>query len=130
MSDLRTRLEEAARRSCGGAHAPYSGFMLGAAVAAQDGSIHGGCNVENASYGLTSCAERNALSAARAAGSRDFSALLIYAAGEKLFQPCGACRQVMAELMPPDAVVISCCDSGEQQWTVAELLPDAFFLRE
>ena len=108
------------------AYTPYSKFHVGAAVLDVDGNIHIGCNVENASFGLTSCAERNALAAARAAGAHDLTAILIYVPGERLFEPCGACRQVMLELMPAAAPVLSVSDKTRRQWTVGELLPEAF----
>lgn len=119
-------LLHAAKKASEAAYSPYSGFHVGAAILDADGQLHSGCNVENASYGLTSCAERNALAAARVAGARDCRAILIYVPGDRVFEPCGACRQVMLELMPAGAPVISVCDQGEKQWTVAELLPEGF----
>ena len=120
------QLLSAARTASAGSYAPYSGFRVGAAVLDGAGKIHLGCNVENASYGLTSCAERNALAAARAAGAREFQAILIHVPGEIVFEPCGACRQVMLELMPDGALVLSTSDSDRRSWTVGELLPHAF----
>lgn len=119
-------LLQAAKKASVGAYSPYSGFRVGAALLDAKGQLHSGCNVENASYGLTSCAERNALATARAAGASEFSAILIYVAGNRVFEPCGACRQVMLELMPGAAPVYSCSDQGEKSWTVGELLPDGF----
>jgi cytidine deaminase len=121
-----SQLLSAARAASSGAYAPYSGFRVGAAVLDATGKVHMGCNVENASYGLTSCAERNALAAARAVGSSEFQAILIYVPGETVFEPCGACRQVMLELMPEGAPVYSTSDNDRQSWTVGELLPHAF----
>ncbi len=115
-----------AEAASAGAYAPYSKFRVGAAVLDTDGNIHVGCNVENASYGLTSCAERNALAAARAAGARDLTAILIYVPGARLFEPCGACRQVMLELMPASAPVYSVSDEARRCWTVGDLLPEPF----
>jgi len=120
------RMFEMARNASAGAYSPYSKFQVGAAVMDADGVVHVGCNVENASYGLTSCAERNALAAAMANGVRDLTAILIYVPGPRLFEPCGACRQVMHELMPASAPVYSACDNAEKCWTVAELLPAPF----
>ena len=79
------------------AHAPYSNFRVGAAVATLDGRVFTGCNVENLSYGLTICAERNAVFAAVAAGVREFDAIAIVADTREPVSPCGACRQVLAE---------------------------------
>ncbi len=125
----KSSLLELARTASAGAYAPYSGFKVGAAVVDAQGRVHVGCNVENASYGLTSCAERNALAAAMASGVRDLTAILIYVPGQRLFQPCGACRQVMVELMPASASVYSLCDEDENRWTVADLLPQPFVFR-
>ena len=94
-------LIEAASTACGHAHAPYSGFRVGAAVLGPDGRVFSGCNVENASFGLTVCAERNALAAAIAAGADPgtLGPLVIFTPGQRAHSPCGACRQVMRELM-------------------------------
>ena len=89
------------------------------------------CNVESASYGLTCCAERTALFSAIAAGHRAHSmtAIVIYVPGEKAFTACGACRQIISELMPPEAPVISICDGSDRiDWTVANCLPSPFSL--
>ncbi len=123
------RLREAAKAASARAHAPYSGFHVGAAVADADGTVYAACNVESASYGLTQCAERNALGSAIAAGARPgtLEAIVIYLPGGEPIPPCGACRQVMRDLMAPDAVAVTCCDGDAvQAWTLEELLPDAF----
>ena len=123
------RLRQAAKAASARAHAPYSGFHVGAAVSDADGRIYAACNVESASYGLTQCAERNALGSAIAAGVQPgtLEAIVIYLPGEKPIPPCGACRQVMRELMAPDAFAVTCCDGDAvQAWTLEELLPDAF----
>ena len=107
------------------AHAPYSGFRVGAALMASDGSIHVGCNVENASYGLTLCAERNALGAAVSGGHRQFRALALSAESGSPAPPCGACRQALAEfsrVLP----VISESPGGVAKWTLEALLPEPF----
>ena len=122
----KTRLIAMAKAASAHAYSPYSRFRVGAAVLDAKGTVHVGCNVENASYGLTSCAERNALAAAIASGVRDLAAILIYVPGQRLFEPCGACRQVMLELMPASAPVYSISDQDENHWTVAELLPQPF----
>jgi cytidine deaminase len=124
-----TKLKSYAQRAAGNAHAPYSRFRVGAAVISADGQVYAGCNVENASFGLTQCAERAALTAAIADGARpgDLRTLVLYTPGETVYPPCGACRQVMHELMAADSVVVSCCDSDEtRRWTHAEYLPDPF----
>ena len=113
------------------AYSPYSGARVGAAVIDEDGRIHTGCNVENASYGLTQCAERNALATALNAGMKPGTAhtLLIYATGFEVLAPCGACRQVMSELLAKDAIIISCHSETEyNSWSIGELLPDSFVL--
>ncbi|MGD2128065.1 MAG: cytidine deaminase [Lysobacterales bacterium] len=123
--NLKSAAREAAKRS----YSPYSHFPVGAALLAPDGSVHAGCNVENASLGLTQCAERTALAAAVAAGVEPQTGplMLIYTPGNRAFAPCGACRQVMHELMSSAAGVVSCCDGEEVlRWGVDELLPQAF----
>lgn len=125
----KSRLIEKAKAASARAYSPYSKFKVGAAVLDAEGEVHVGCNVENASYGMTSCAERNALAAAMASGVRDLIAILIYVPGPRLFEPCGACRQVMLELMPATASVFSICDHDENHWTVTDLLPQPFVLR-
>ena len=113
------------------AYSPYSGAKVGACVVDEKGKIYSGCNVENASYGLTQCAERNALCAAINAGVRPGSihTVLIYATGFEVLAPCGACRQVMSELLANDARVISCHSETEyRSWSMKELLPHPFVL--
>lgn len=100
-------LVEAAKQASGKAYAPYSRFCVGAAVAAEDGEVFTGCNVENASYGLSMCAERVALFNALAAGTKKITALAIYTDSPKPTSPCGACRQVIHELAPGARVVIA-----------------------
>lgn len=122
-----------ARAASDRAYSPYSGVRVGAAAVGEGDAIHLGCNVENASYGLTQCAERNALATAIAAGEKKggIRALLVYATGFESLTPCGACRQVMSELLAEDAVVISCADGHEPRvWTPRGLLPDPFSLEQ
>lgn len=122
-------LSLAAQQAAQNAYAPYSNFPVGAALLAENGGMYVGCNVENASFGLTNCAERSAIFAAVAdgLGRGDFAALLIYTPGQTCHPPCGACRQVLGEFLLPDADIYSTCASGEMvAWTMEELLPDAF----
>jgi cytidine deaminase len=115
---------EAARR----AYCPYSRFPVGAAVLDDEGRIFAGCNVENASYGLTSCAERNAIfqAVAQSAKPLQLQAVLIYTPTAIPSAPCGACRQVINEF-GPNALIISVCDGPDVlESPLTHLLPDAF----
>ena len=124
-------LLDLARHARGQAYAPYSQFHVGAAVSTRDGRTFGGCNVENAAYGLCLCAERTALFSAIAAGCRrgDFLALAVIADTPSPVSPCGACRQVMSELchdaMP---VLLGNLHGDTEQTSVAALLPGSFKL--
>ena len=109
------------------AYAPYSKFLVGAAVLAKSGKIYTGCNIENASYGLTVCAERNALFSAVGAGEREFTALCVVGDTEAPISPCGACRQVMAEFKVPRIILANLKD-GVKEYTLEELLPYGFSL--
>lgn len=115
----------AARRVREHAHAPYSEFRVGSALLTQSGQVFVGCNVENASYGGTICAERSAVCAMVAAGEREIAAIVVYTDTAAPVMPCGICRQVLHEL-GPDAVVIAATPHGSEQTTLAELLPRAF----
>lgn len=108
------------------AYAPYSQFRVGAAVLTADGRVFTGANVENASYGLSMCAERVAIGSAAAAGARSFVAIAVAGEGERGIVPCGACRQVMAEFSQHAAVVRCLPDGTHTVSSVRELLPDAF----
>ena len=109
------------------AYAPYSKFFVGAAVRAESGKIYTGCNIENASYGLTVCAERNALFAAVGAGERKFTALCVVGDTEAPISPCGACRQVMAEFKVP-CIILANLKGDVKEYTLEELLPLGFSL--
>lgn len=125
------KLYARARSVSDNAYSPYSGARVGACVIDDNGHIYAGCNVESSSFGLTQCAERSALAAAVAAGMRPGAAhtILIYATGFETLAPCGACRQVMSELMSEDALVISCHSRTEyKSWPLRELLPHPFIL--
>lgn len=122
-------LKSHARKAASHSYSPYSQFRVGAAVTGADNEIFSGCNVENASYGLTQCAERNAINTAIAGGVRagTLMTLLIYTPGDKVCAPCGACRQVMHEVMAKGSHVIACCDGdGYRIWAREEYLPDPF----
>ena len=125
------KLYSSARQASIHAYSPYSGARVGASVLDTEGNVYSGCNVENASYGLTQCAERNALANAISAGMKPGAAhaLLIVATGFDVLAPCGACRQVMSELLAENALVISCVNETDyHSWEVNELLPDPFVL--
>ena len=113
------------------AYCPYSGFAVGAAVLAQGGQITQGCNVENASLGLSACAERNAIAAAVARGMRPggLQAVLVVADAPDPPRPCGACLQVIAEFAAPECAVLCCTAAGQcQRYALSELLPHPFTL--
>ena len=114
-----------ARKARAHAYAPYSGFCVGAAVETADGTIVTGCNVENASYGLSLCAERTALVRAIAQGHRAFRGLAVAGPDGVATAPCGACRQFIAEFDPALPIVFTNA-GGEVQTTLHELLPHAF----
>lgn len=124
-----SRLKQCAAEASGHSYSPYSHFRVGAAVISSTGKVYSGCNVENGSFGLTQCAERAALTAAIGAGEAPgtLDTLLIFTPGDTAHPPCGACRQVMDELMSADSLVISCCDGDETRtWTRPEYMPDPF----
>ena len=128
---LREELIAAAREAQASAYAPYSNFSVGAAVLTSDGSIFRGCNIENASFGLTICAERVAIFRAISDGRLDIVAVAVVTGAPKLCKPCGACRQVIAEFSQADNPIIVLCasQSGETEMqSIAELLPDTFTL--
>ncbi len=125
--DTMDKLIAAAKSAYQLAYAPYSNFHVGSAALTTKGNIVKGCNVENASYGLTICAERNCINHAVVNGEQQFEVIVIYTEQEKLTPPCGACRQVIAEFFEQSAPVLAVNHKGERKiWTVQALLPDAF----
>jgi len=126
-----SRLLAAALKAATLSYSPYSKFRVGAALLTKSGKIISGCNVENASYGLTLCAERTAIATAVAAGHRQFKALAVVGGRNKAIPPCGACLQVLAEFCPPDLPVylapLNKPDKLERT-TLGTLLPNAFNL--
>ena len=108
------------------AYAPYSKFHVGAALETDDGRVFRGCNVENASYGGTICAERTAMVAAVAAGARQFVRIAIVSDADEPVAPCGFCRQFLAEFGTRLEVHSRGANRTTKQWTLAELLPAAF----
>jgi cytidine deaminase len=123
-----SKLVAAAKAAQRRAHAPYSKFHVGAALLTKSGKVYTGCNVENASYGLTICAERVALTKAVSEGHRQFTTIAVVAPSKAL-SPCGACRQVLAEF---GEMVVVCVDSRNakriRRHLLSELLPHAFKL--
>jgi len=121
--------DEALLRAAAGArasaYAPYSDFRVGAAVLTSDGRLFAGCNVENASYGLTVCAERSAVFAAVAGGAREVSTVAIVVEAALPVPPCGACLQVLAEF-GDDLRVVSKAGGRVEVWTLGDLLPRRF----
>src|SRR6201993_3256551 len=129
-ADARKKLEEAAAKVMKNAHAPYSNFRVGAAVLTTNGKIFSGCNVENASYGMTNCAERTAIfSAVAQLGPKlEIQAVAVVNDHGVPCSPCGACRQVIYEF-GPDAVIFFQGAEGEKQAHITELLPEGFRLK-
>jgi len=121
---LNQALIDAARQARQRAYAPYSGFSVGAALRVRSGRVFTGCNVENASYGLTICAERVAVVKAASEGERDFEAIAVVSQGGVM--PCGACRQVLAEFNPNLRVIMVDLEGHKREFCLSELLPEAF----
>ena len=121
-------LKAAAKQALGNSYSPYSRFQVAAALADDQGRIFTGVNVENASFGLTMCAERCAIGTAIGRGAKSLTAIVIYTPTPTPTPPCGACRQVIHEFSNSTRVV-SCCDSeAEIDQTISQLLPGSFSL--
>lgn len=131
MNQNYKKLLNLAKEASENAYNPYSKFNVGAAILYGDGTIYKGCNVENASYGLTLCAERNALSTAIVEGNKSKPlAVAIYSPNSKLCYPCGACRQWIAEFNYAADVILEDENSEPIVCTIAELLPKSFYLNK
>ena len=122
-------LLERARRGRENAHAPYSHYQVGAALLTRGGSTYVGCNVENASYGATLCAERVAVAQMVVAGERELVAIAVFTDGDPLGMPCGICRQVLIEFAGAGCVVLAGSPRARQTTTLGALLPEPFTLR-
>jgi len=124
-----TELIKLASNAAENAYAPYSKFKVGACVLYESGKTYTGCNVENASYGLTLCAERNAISSAIAQGEKSkIAAVAIYSPNAKLCYPCGACRQWISEFSKDALIFVEDVDGTPKQSSIQELLPCSFEL--
>lgn len=125
MTETDKKLLAEAKRVRDFAYCPYSKFAVGAAVLGASGEIYGGCNVENAAYSVTNCAECTAIYNAVSAGEEDILALAVVTESSPPATPCGACRQVVAEFRIPRILIANL--AGEvKEMTLSELLPDAF----
>jgi cytidine deaminase len=121
-----SKLGEAARAARENAHAPYSKFLVGAAIEATDGRIFTGCNIENATYGLTVCAERVAVWKAISEGVRSFTRVAVCADTSELTPPCGACRQILWEFCGDTEIIMSNLRGEEETVKLSTLFPRAF----
>jgi cytidine deaminase len=120
------QLMQKAKEASQNAYCAYSKFPAGACILTASGNTYTGCNVENASFGLTVCAERNAAAAAIVNGEREFKAIAIYAQRMENCTPCGACRQVLNEFATPEMAVVTWTSDGLKTYTLGELLPEGF----
>jgi len=130
MNDIKYKLINAARNVRNNAYAPYSGFKVGAAVLAEDGNIFLGCNVENVSYGLTICAERNAMASLIASGNRLPVSIAIVAKDGVLCPPCGACRQVLMEFNPNLEIILESGNENFEIYKLSNILPLSFSTKD
>lgn len=116
----------AAVKALANAYSPYSKIQVGAALRTQDGRIFSGCNVENASFGMTWCAERTAIVKAVSEGVRDFATMVIVTNLPRAIMPCGACRQVLHEFAPQLRIVVVGADGHRYATVLEDILPEAF----
>ncbi|MBU2699089.1 cytidine deaminase [Sporomusaceae bacterium BoRhaA] len=124
---MKDQLIQAAKEARENAYAPYSNFLVGAAVYTSSHKIYRGCNIENASYGLTNCAERTAIFKAVSEGEHKIEAIAVVGDTEGPLFPCGACRQVMAEFCDQDTkIYLANLHGNTEEWTMDQLLPGAF----
>ncbi len=123
-------LIHAARRGREKAYAPYSGVKVGAALETEGGKIFSGCNIENASYGLSNCAERTAIYKAVSEGFTRFKRIAIVTKKPETFYPCGACRQVMIQFSPDMEVIVANTQGKHKLFKARELLPHPFLPKE
>ncbi len=130
MSDTDVeRLISAAEQAMDHSYAPYSGFHVGAALLCENGSVYTGCNIENASFSVTNCAERTALFKAVSEGHRAFTAIAVISDSEEITPPCGTCRQALAEFCGSDFLILmSDSDRNYRETTLGALLPYKFSL--
>jgi len=124
-----TTLRRVAVEAMARAYAPYSGYPVGAALECADGSVIGGCNVENASFPAGICAERAAVAAAVSTGHRQFRRLALCTTGAQPAAPCGVCRQVLMEFAPTLDIVSFTPGGAEARWSLGDLLPAPFVFR-
>jgi cytidine deaminase len=122
-------LIEAAQQARSRSVAPFSNFLVGAAVKTESGKVYTGCNIESASYGLTVCAERVAIWKALSEGERKFTALAVVADTETLTPPCGTCRQIIWEFARGATIVFANLNGQSEEFHIADLLPRAFDAR-
>ncbi|MGO2082736.1 cytidine deaminase [Vagococcus sp.] len=127
MTDEKKQWIKLANEATEKAYVPYSKFPVGATLVAKDGQIYQGCNIENASYGLSNCAERTAIFKAVSEGVTEFKHLVVTGRTKEPISPCGACRQVLVEFCAPDMPVTLCNLDGKiKETTIQELLPYSF----
>lgn len=127
----KNKLINMAKEAMGNAYVPYSNYGVGAALLTKTGEIFTGFNIENAAFSLTNCAERTAIFKAYSEGAKEYAAIVVIADAKRPVPPCGACRQVMAELCPAEMPVILTNLHGDiQETTVEQLLPGAFLAED